>query len=196
MNQQIVIFSDGAKQGTTAYYGCLVLRVFHYKHEKRPTGTAVRAISCLGRQDEATSQVGEIMGAMRGFEIAREMAMNTGANFRVTLYSDSMYVVNLLEWARKWSRANWQTNDGNTPANLALVQQLYEVASSIDATAEHIKGHDGWLLNEYADQLCQTGKVILPVAGEVLMYPDVSYGAPLETLPALNGLSGNAKVPK
>lgn len=76
------------------------------------------------------------------------------------VYSDSMYCVNsFTQWIKNWKANGW-VRAGNKPLeNLDLIKEwdrLTNEGKSIDL--RHIKGHNGSIWNELADQLA-TGKI-------------------------------------
>jgi len=73
---------------------------------------------------------------------------------RITVYSDSQLCVKTInEWAAGWEKRGWRRKSGPI-ANLALVRELYELASAhAGVSLEWIRAHDGSRWNEYADAL-------------------------------------------
>lgn len=76
------------------------------------------------------------------------------------VYSDSMYCVNsFTQWIKNWKANGW-VRAGNKPLeNLDLIKKWDELINegrNIDL--RHIKGHNGSIWNELADQLA-TGKI-------------------------------------
>lgn len=77
------------------------------------------------------------------------------------IYSDSAYAVNTFSnWMYSWVRNNWKKSDNQTPENLDLVQEYYNLIMEENCYADLfiIKGHNGNKWNEMADQLA-TGKI-------------------------------------
>jgi len=73
---------------------------------------------------------------------------------RVTVYTDSLLVVNTLtKWAKGWEARGWKRKEGEI-ANLDLVQQAWALIGQRPlARLEWIRAHDGSRWNEYADAL-------------------------------------------
>ena len=71
------------------------------------------------------------------------------------VFTDSAYAYNTFtNWMFNWAKNGWTKSDGATPENLDIVQcfyDLYKKGYRIDLAK--IKGHDGILGNELADQL-------------------------------------------
>lgn len=78
----------------------------------------------------------------------------------VIVYSDSRYCVNTFnDWGFKWRMNNWIKSDNKTPENLDLVQKYIEyIDKGYIIDLRYVRGHNGTLGNELADQLA-TGKM-------------------------------------
>jgi ribonuclease HI len=100
-----------------------------------------------GRDPETTNNRMELSALIAGFKLLAPEA-------EVTVWSDSeLCVKTVTEWAPGWERRGWRRKAGPI-ANLALVQELYALASSRPrATLRWIKAHDGSRWNEYVDTL-------------------------------------------
>lgn len=90
-----------------------------------------------GRISDTTNQRMEIMAAIAGLE-----ALTRHCN--VTLYTDSMYVVETMN--RNWKRK----------ANLDLWSRLDKVSAKHNVIWNHVKGHSGNPMNELCNKLAQT----------------------------------------
>lgn len=76
---------------------------------------------------------------------------------RVTVYSDSTYVVDAFRrgWIVRWQRDGWRTKSKTPVKNLDLWEELLAVASPHAVEWKFVKGHSGVRLNERADALAQ-----------------------------------------
>ena len=86
---------------------------------------------------------------------------NYGRSSNLKIYSDSAYAVNTFSsWMYSWARNNWKKSDNQTPENLDLVQEYFNLVREDNYYADLfiIKGHNGNKWNEMADQLA-TGKI-------------------------------------
>lgn len=74
---------------------------------------------------------------------------------RVTLYSDSSYVVNGITkgWAKNWRRKGWIKSDGKPAVNPDLWAELLELIDGLDITFNWVRGHAGNPENERCDEL-------------------------------------------
>ena len=78
----------------------------------------------------------------------------------VTLYSDSMYLVNgMSEWSAKWKKCGWKKSPNATEQvkNADLWQELDAAASRHRVTWQWVRGHSGVPGNERADRLAARG---------------------------------------
>lgn len=82
----------------------------------------------------------------------------TGFKQRITLFSDSSYVVNGISkgWAKSWRRRGWLKSDGKPAVNQDLWRELLELTEALDIQFHWVKGHAGNPLNERCDKLAQS----------------------------------------
>lgn len=110
----------------------------------------------------------EIYAAIAGLEALKEPC-------RVTLFSDSQYVVNAMEkgWARKWRARNWRRPDGGKALNPDLWERLLKLCEVHEVEFRWIRGHAGQEENERCDELAkaaalQPGQPVDPGYGKDL----------------------------
>lgn len=76
-----------------------------------------------------------------------------GNRLHVLFTSDSQYLVKgMREWVAGWKARGWRRREG-TIENLALWQELDELARSHHVEWQWVRGHDGHPQNEYANHL-------------------------------------------
>lgn len=69
--------------------------------------------------------------------------------------SDSRYAINCLtEWLPGWQRNNWVNSAKKPVANRDLIEYIAFLMKGRDITFEHVRGHQGHVLNEIADTKC------------------------------------------
>lgn len=69
-----------------------------------------------------------------------------------TIHTDSEFWINVLtKWAPGWAAKGWRKKGGEIK-NLDLVQTAYDLFSRSQATLAWIRGHEGDIGNELADQ--------------------------------------------
>jgi ribonuclease HI len=74
---------------------------------------------------------------------------------RVTLYSDSKYLVDAvtLGWARRWRENGWKRSRKERAVNPDLWAQLLDLCALHDVSLQWVRGHAGNIENERCDQL-------------------------------------------
>ena len=74
---------------------------------------------------------------------------------RVTVYSDSQYVVDAVEkgWARRWKANGWKRNKKEHAINPDLWDRLINLTDKHAVTFRWVRGHAGNVENERCDQL-------------------------------------------
>ena len=74
---------------------------------------------------------------------------------KVSLYSDSAYVVNGITkgWAKSWKRNGWKKSNGEPALNPDLWDKLLALCRKHDVQFIWVKGHAGNAGNERCDQL-------------------------------------------
>ena len=92
----------------------------------------------------------EILAAIRGLDALKERC-------RVTIYSDSQYVVNAIEkgWALRWRSNGWRRNRTEKAINPDLWEKLLDLCDRHEVRFQWIRGHAGTEENERADQLAK-----------------------------------------
>ena len=90
----------------------------------------------------------ELMGPIKSLESLKE-------GCRVTLYSDSRYVVDAVEkgWAKRWQANGWMRNKKEPAINPDLWKQLLALCEQHDVEFRWVRGHAGNPENERCDQL-------------------------------------------
>ena len=113
---------------------------------------------------ETTNNAMELTGMLKAIEWVLHHFMKDDP---VTIWCDSMYVVNgCNDWRHKWKRNGWSRKGPNSTkpeagaiANLDLWKAIDASLSACTAlTIQWVKGHNGTLGNERADELSLTGR--------------------------------------
>jgi ribonuclease HI len=78
---------------------------------------------------------------------------------KVTLFSDSQYVVNGITkgWAERWKRKGWMRSQNAPAENYDLWGQLLELCKVHRVEFEWVRGHAGNIENERCDRLASEG---------------------------------------
>jgi ribonuclease HI len=148
--KHIEIYTDGAcdpNPGGPGGYG--VLLIFDGRQKEISGGFC-----------STTNNRMEIYAAIKGLE-----ALKTAC--RVTLYSDSKYLVNAMTegWAKRWKENNWWRNKQERAINIDLWEELLSLCEIHNVEFKWVKGHNGNPLNEKCDYLSVTAlkQMDLPV---------------------------------
>lgn len=106
----------------------------------------------FGGYELTTNNRMELMAVIFGLEQIKTKA-------KVTVYSDSKYVVDGIEngWALSWKSKHWIRKKGNLVLNKDLWQRLLNVISKHEVVFNWVKGHAGHLENERCDYLANQG---------------------------------------
>jgi len=89
----------------------------------------------------------ELLAVISGLEKLKQKC-------RVTVHSDSQYVVNGIEkgWALSWKEKNW-IKKGEPVPNADLWSRLLELVEQHEVTFNWVRGHNGHPENERCDQM-------------------------------------------
>lgn len=135
--ERVTIYTDGACIGNPGPggYGAVVLK-----------GAIRQELS--GGYRLTTNNRMEMMAAIVGLQTLKSTS-------KVTLYSDSQYVVNAVMkgWAMRWRSNGWMRTASERAVNHDLWQQLLELCSNHSVAFSWIRGHSGIPENERCDLL-------------------------------------------
>jgi ribonuclease HI len=139
---EVEIYTDGGCSNNPGPGGYGVILLYK-KHRKELSG---------GFRLTTNNRM-EILAAIKGLEALKERC-------RVTVFSDSQYLVNAIEngWALRWQSNGWRRNRKEKAINPDLWERLLDLCSRHEVRFQWIRGHAGTEENERADQLA-TGAV-------------------------------------
>ncbi len=135
--KHVTIYTDGACIGNPGPGGYGVVLIF---------GEYRRELS--GGYRSTTNNRMELMGPIEGLS-----ALNQSC--RVTLHSDSRYVVEGIErgWAKRWRGNGWMRNKREQAVNPDLWERLLDLCEKHEVKFQWVRGHAGDPENERCDQL-------------------------------------------
>jgi ribonuclease HI len=135
--KEVTLYTDGACEPNPGSGGWGVVLIYG-NHRKELSG---------GFQLSTNNRM-EIIAAIKGLETLK-------APCKVTLYSDSEYLVNAMMqgWVRRWQRDNWWRNKEEKAANVDLWGKLLDLCNKHQVEFVWIKAHAGNPENERCDQL-------------------------------------------
>jgi ribonuclease HI len=135
--KDIVIYTDGACSGNPGPggYGVVLLAG---KHRKELSG---------GFRLTTNNRM-ELMGVIEGLKALKKKS-------RVTLYSDSQYVVEALRkgWANQWRDRGWRRSNKEIALNSDLWEMLLDLVNQHEVEFIWVQSHAGNLENERCDEL-------------------------------------------
>ena len=134
--KEVSSYTDGACRGNPGRGGWGAILVYG-KYEKELSGG----------ERETTNNRMELTAAIEGLSALREPC-------KVTLYSDSKYVVDafLLGWVESWRAAGWRRGKDKLK-NPDLWEKLYALTEVPEVDFIWVKGHAGHDYNERCDTL-------------------------------------------
>ena len=135
--KHVIMYTDGACTGNPGPGGYGIVLIY---------GEYRREIS--GGYRRTTNNRMELMGPIVGLEVLKQSC-------RVTLHSDSQYVVEGIEkgWAKKWRSNSWMRNKRERAVNPDLWERLLELCERHEVEFRWVRGHAGNPENERCDQL-------------------------------------------
>lgn len=140
--KDIIMYTDGACSGNPGPGGWGTVLMF---------GEHIREIS--GYMPETTNNRMELFAAVQGFTALKQSC-------KVTLYSDSAYLVNAFEqrWIDNWQRNGWKNAQKKPVENQDLWKWLLTVMQPHQVTIVKVKGHSDNPWNNRCDELA-TGQI-------------------------------------
>jgi len=154
---QVDIFTDGACKGNPGPGGWGALMRYG-KHEK----------SLCGGERQTTNNRMEMLAAIEALK-----ALKKSCAVKVT--TDSEYLRRgVTEWMAGWQRNGWRTSDKKPVKNQDLWQILAEEIKRHQIEWHWVRGHQGHVENELADQLANRGVELVLAAGANVAATDVS----------------------
>ena len=154
----VTIYTDGAARGNPdgpGGYGTLLCFVDSRGQEH------IRELSAGYRR--TTNNRMELMAVIAGLEALTRPC-------RVTVYSDSQYVVKAFNehWIDGWIKKGWKRGKNEPVKNVDLWKRLLDVMRQHEVSFIWVKGHAGHPQNERCDELATTaadGKNLLEDTG-------------------------------
>ncbi len=136
--REVEIYTDGACSGNPGPGGWAAILISG-EHEK----------VLSGHDPQTTNNRMELTAVIEGLKALKYPC-------KVTIYSDSAYLVNAIQqgWLDKWQRQGWTRGKPRQPVlNVDLWKELLNYMSIHDVTFKKVQGHAGHPLNERADRI-------------------------------------------
>lgn len=135
--KEVTIYTDGACSGNPGPGGWAAILL--YKGQRK---------ELWGSSAHTTNQRMELTAAVEALRALKEPC-------RVTLYSDSAYLVNCFRqrWYERWQQNGWKNSKGEPVENRDLWEALLALTRQHDVTFVKVKGHADDPLNNRCDAL-------------------------------------------
>lgn len=135
--KNVNIYTDGACSGNPGVGGWGTILEYNGKKKE-----------LCGAEAETTNNRMELTAVIEGLKALKERC-------KVTLYTDSQYIVNAINlgWAESWKQNGWRKADKKKALNTDLWETLLDLLDRQDVTFVWVKGHDGHPENERCDAL-------------------------------------------
>lgn len=140
---EVKIYTDGSARGNPngpGGYGTVI-------HYTDPRGMLHEREFSAGYKKTTNNRM-ELMAAIVGLEALIRPC-------KVTLYSDSQYLVNAFNqhWVDGWVKKNWMRTKDEQVKNIDLWKRLLKAKAPHEVSFVWVKGHNGHEMNERCDQL-------------------------------------------
>lgn len=137
---EVEVFTDGACKGNPGPGGWGALLRY---------GTVEKEL--YGGEKLTTNNRMELMAAIRALESLKRPCS-------VKLTTDSVYVKSgITEWLPNWKKRGWMTAARKPVKNADLWRRLDEAVQRHNVSWHWVKGHNGHVENERADELANRG---------------------------------------
>jgi len=140
MNEQVVIYTDGACRGNPGPGGWGAILTYKGKTKE-----------IYGGEQQTTNNRMELMAAIQALESLTKPCS-------VIVICDSNYVLKgITEWMFNWKKRNWKTANKQPVKNEDLWRRLDTAINNHKIKWQWIKGHSGDKGNDRADELANLG---------------------------------------
>jgi ribonuclease HI len=141
--KHVVVYTDGACSGNPGPGGWGAILIYGEKEK-----------TLSGFEANTTNNRMEMMAAIAALEALRQPC-------QVELYTDSTYVMKgMSEWLPGWKARGWKTADKKPVKNAELWQRLEAAAEMHKVHWKWVKGHNGHVMNERADELARRAIIV------------------------------------
>lgn len=135
--KEVTIYTDGACSGNPGPGGYGAILIYNGVEKE-----------ISGGMESTTNNQMEMLGVIKSLELLKEKC-------KVTLYSDSAYVINAInnKWVYSWKKNNWIKSDKKKAKNIELWEKILELIEKHDITFVKVKGHADNEYNNRCDKL-------------------------------------------
>ena len=135
--KEVTIYTDGACSGNPGPGGYGAILIYNGVEKE-----------ISGGMESTTNNQMEMLGVIKSLELLKEKC-------KVTLYSDSAYVINAInnKWIYSWKKNNWIKSDKKKAKNIELWEKILELIEKHEITFVKVKGHADNEYNNRCDKL-------------------------------------------
>lgn len=137
--KEITIYTDGACSGNPGPGGWGAVLMYGGKRKE-----------LSGSEKLTTNNRMEILSVVEALKVLREPC-------KVTVYSDSAYVVNAFQqrWINNWQKNGWMTSQKKPVENQDLWKSLLDQMNHHEVSYVKVKGHSDNEWNNHCDKLAR-----------------------------------------
>jgi ribonuclease HI len=137
--KEITIYTDGACSGNPGPGGWGAVLMYGGKRKE-----------LSGSEKLTTNNRMEILSVVEALKVLREPC-------KVTVYSDSAYVVNAFQqrWINNWQKNGWMNSQKKPVENQDLWKSLLEQMNQHEVSYVKVKGHSDNEWNNHCDKLAR-----------------------------------------
>ncbi|HWG07169.1 MAG TPA: ribonuclease HI [Beijerinckiaceae bacterium] len=140
MTKRVVAWTDGACSGNPGPGGWGAILTYGEREKELSGGEA-----------ETTNNRMELTAAIQVLEAIK-------GDCEVEIHTDSQYLRDgITRWIHRWKENGWRTGDRKPVKNAELWQRLDAARQRHSVEWRWVRGHDGNLMNERADELARRG---------------------------------------
>ena len=134
---KVLIYTDGACKGNPGPGGYGTILLFNEKKKE-----------ISGGEPHTTNNRMELMAVIEGLQALKRPC-------EVTLYSDSKYLVDMVEggYLNRWKKNNWMRNKKDPVKNVDLWEKIFQLLKVHDVKMIWVKGHAENPWNNRCDEL-------------------------------------------
>lgn len=142
MKKEVDLYTDGACSGNPGPGGYGAILIYNGVEKE-----------ISGGEKNTTNNKMEIMAVLKGLQMLKEPC-------KVTVYSDSAYVVNTIDkgWIYSWKKNNWRKSDKSQVKNIELWEEMLRLIKIHDITFVKVKGHSDNEYNNRCDKLAVSAR--------------------------------------
>ena len=134
---KVLIYTDGACKGNPGPGGYGVILLYNGKKKE-----------ISGGEPQTTNNRMELMAVIEGLQALKRPC-------EVMLYSDSKYVVDMVEggYLNRWRKNNWMRNKKDPVKNIDLWEKIFQLLQVHEVKMIWVKGHAENPWNNRCDEL-------------------------------------------